>query len=104
MYSAALRERYPNDPATGVRPGDLRGAVSVSVPLGSGAAAPAAPGEGEDELDPRPHIRIERENQEAADRGVQRDAPILQLLQQLSPLQNRFSMILGTTDGSSPCR
>ena len=43
MYSAALRERYPNDPATGVRPGDLRGAVSVSVPLGSGAAAPAAP-------------------------------------------------------------
>ncbi len=31
---AALAERYPNDRATGFRPGDLRGAVSVRVPIG----------------------------------------------------------------------
>jgi hypothetical protein len=30
---AALRERYPDDAATGFRPGDVRGAVSVRVPL-----------------------------------------------------------------------
>lgn len=33
---AALAERYPEDRATGFRPGDLRGAVSIRVPLGSG--------------------------------------------------------------------
>lgn len=32
---AALRERYPADAATGFRPGDVRGAVSVRVPLGA---------------------------------------------------------------------
>lgn len=31
--TAALRERYPADRATGYRVGDLRGAFSVRVPL-----------------------------------------------------------------------
>jgi hypothetical protein len=35
---AALAERYPEDRATGFRPGDLRGALSVTVPI-AGAAA-----------------------------------------------------------------
>jgi hypothetical protein len=33
---AALAELYPEDRATGFRPGELRGAVSVRVPLGAG--------------------------------------------------------------------
>lgn len=37
--SAALKEKYPNDPATGYRGGDVRGAVSVVIAL---PAEPAA--------------------------------------------------------------
>ena len=41
---AAIDERYPQDRATGFRPGDLRGAVSVRVPLAP--ADPERPSEG----------------------------------------------------------
>jgi hypothetical protein len=37
--SAILKEKYPGDPATGYRTGDVRGAVSVAIALP--AAAPA---------------------------------------------------------------
>ena len=33
QVQSILRERYPLDQATGFRPGDLRGAISVRVPL-----------------------------------------------------------------------